>query len=100
MPKWLPPVLALFLLFFVLSNPEEAGPQTRSFFSWLGTQGANAATFVDGLIGEPSGSDSDSNSSEGTTLVPDDGGQPGPADEPTTGVEGVTPQNTFDGSSG
>jgi hypothetical protein len=52
MPKWIPPLLVLFLAFFILSNPSEAGPQARSFFSWLGTQAGNAGAFLDGLFGE------------------------------------------------
>ena len=52
MPKWIPPLLILFVVFFILNNPGEAGPQTRSFFSWIGDQAGNAGTFLDGLFGE------------------------------------------------
>lgn len=49
-PKWFYPLLILFLVFFILSNPEAAGPQTRSFFGWIGDQASAAGTFLDGLF--------------------------------------------------
>ncbi|MCP3992995.1 MAG: hypothetical protein GY724_28290 [Actinomycetia bacterium] len=48
-------------MFFVLSNPSQAGPQTRSFFGWIGDQASSAGTFLDGLF-------SDDDAPVGTTL--------------------------------
>ncbi len=48
--KWVYPLMITFLAFFVLSNPQTAGPQARSFFGWLGDQAAAAGTFLDGLF--------------------------------------------------
>jgi len=50
LPKWIYPLLILFVVFFILSNPESAGPQARSFFGWIGDQAGNAGTFLDGLF--------------------------------------------------
>jgi hypothetical protein len=50
LPKWLYPLLILFVVFFILSNPENAGPQARSFFGWIGQQASAAGTFLDGLF--------------------------------------------------
>lgn len=61
LPKWVYPLLILFVVFFILSNPESAGPQARSFFGWIGDQAAAAGTFFDGLFG-----DDDPNSNVGT----------------------------------
>lgn len=52
MPKWVFPLLLLFVIFFVLSSPETAGPQARDFFGWIGDQAAAAGTFLDGLFGD------------------------------------------------
>ena len=52
LPKWVPPLLILFVVFFILSNPQEAGPQARSFFGWIGAQASSAGTFLDGLFGD------------------------------------------------
>lgn len=49
--KWVYPLLLTFVIFFVLSNPKTAGPQARSFFSWLGHEAGNAGTFLEGLFG-------------------------------------------------
>ena len=51
-PKWLYPLLILFVVFFILSNPDDAGPQAKSFFGWLGDQAGATGTFLDGLFGE------------------------------------------------
>lgn len=45
-------VLILFLLFFILSTPQTAGPQARDFFAWVGDQAEAAGTFFDGLFSE------------------------------------------------
>jgi len=77
-PKWLAPVLILFLAFFILSNPEQAGPQTRSFFSWIGDQGESAGKFITGLIGDESeseGGDGGSTNNFGTGQTPTPAGQ-------------------------
>jgi len=50
--KHILPILGLFLAFFVLSNPETAGPQTRSFITWIGDQASAAGTFLDGVFDE------------------------------------------------
>ena len=52
MPRWVFPLLVLFVIFFVLSSPETAGPQARAFFGWIGEQAAAAGTFLDGLFGD------------------------------------------------
>jgi hypothetical protein len=52
LPKWVPSLLILFVIFFILSNPQEAGPQARSFFGWIGAQASSAGTFLDGLFGD------------------------------------------------
>ena len=49
--KWVYPLLLTFMVFFVLSNPKTAGPQARSFFTWLGHEAGNAGTFLEGLFG-------------------------------------------------
>ncbi len=43
-------VLAAFFVFFVLTNPEAAGPQARAFFGWLGELGTSIGVFLDGLF--------------------------------------------------
>jgi hypothetical protein len=48
--KWVYPALLTFLVFFVLSSPETAGPQTRTFFSWVGDQASSLQTFLDGVF--------------------------------------------------
>lgn len=45
-------VLILFLLFFILSSPQTAGPQARDFFGWIGDQAEATGTFFDGLFSE------------------------------------------------
>lgn len=78
--KWVYPALLTFLVFFVLSNPETAGPQTRSFFGWMGDQVDAVGTFLDGVFDDtPNGGGS------GTT-----GGGPG-----TTTPPGGTPTDGF-----
>lgn len=52
LPRWTVPLLVLFVIFFVLSSPETAGPQARAFFGWIGDQAAAAGTFLDGLFGD------------------------------------------------
>lgn len=52
LPKWVYPLLILFVVFFILSNPESAGPQARSFFGWIGDQASAAGTFLDGVFGD------------------------------------------------
>ena len=49
-PRWVYPLLILFVVFFILSNPESAGPQARTFFGWIGDQASAAGTFLDGLF--------------------------------------------------
>lgn len=72
LPKWFYPLLILFVVFFILSNPESAGPQARSFFGWIGDQAAAAGTFLDGLF------DGDDNgSSEAPTPTTFDDANPG-----------------------
>lgn len=63
LPKWVYLLLLTFVVFFVLSSPESAGPQARSFFSWVGDQASAAATFLDGVFANDSGS-------PGSTTVP------------------------------
>ncbi|MEM9131450.1 MAG: hypothetical protein AAF962_06465 [Actinomycetota bacterium] len=65
MPKWVFPLLLLFVIFFVLSSPETAGPQARDFFGWIGDQAAAAGTFLDGLFGD----DAPATSSEPATTT-------------------------------
>lgn len=78
LPKWVYPLLITFVVFFILSNPEGAGPQARSFFSWVGDQASAAATFLDGLFGDD----------------PVDGGTPPPTTE--SGVTGESDEfSTF-----
>lgn len=50
--KWVLPVLLLFVAFFILSNPEAAGPQARDFFGWVGEQVSAVGTFVDGVLAD------------------------------------------------
>jgi len=52
LPKWVLPLLLLFVVFFILSSPNEAGPQARMFFGWIGEQAVAVGTFLDGLFGE------------------------------------------------
>ena len=52
LPKWVYPILILFVVFFILSNPDDAGPQAKSFFGWLGDQAGATGTFLDGLFGD------------------------------------------------
>ncbi len=52
LPRWVFPLLILFVIFFILSSPETAGPQARAFFGWIGEQAAAAGTFLDGLFGD------------------------------------------------
>lgn len=72
MPKWVFPLLLLFVIFFVLSSPETAGPQTRDFFGWIGDQAAAAGTFLDGLFGDgtPASSEVPSGGTTSTTIDP------------------------------
>ena len=74
LPKWVYPTLLLFVVFFVLSNPESAGPQARDFAGWIGDQVGAAGTFLEGLFGEddsPSQPDStDSGTDSFETLGP------------------------------
>lgn len=42
----------LFLLFFVLTSPDVAGPQARTFFSWLGDIASQFGVFLDGLFSD------------------------------------------------
>jgi len=51
LPKWVYPLLVIFVVFFILSNPENAGAQAQSFFRWVGEQASAFATFLDGLFG-------------------------------------------------
>lgn len=78
MPKWVPPLLILFVVFFILNNPSEAGPQTRSFFGWIGDQAGNAGTFLDGLFGE-------------SDATPDSGATFGPTSTTPTSTTPTTP---------
>jgi hypothetical protein len=67
LPKWVYPTLLLFVVFFVLSNPESAGPQARNFAGWIGDQVGAAGTFLEGLFSDddsPDQQDSDSNGSD------------------------------------
>lgn len=79
--KWVYPALLTFLVFFVLSNPETAGPQTRTFFGWMGDQLSAVGTFLDGVF-------DDNPNSGGTTGG--GGGTPG-----TTTPPGGTPTDGF-----
>lgn len=74
--KWVYPALLTFLVFFVLSNPETAGPQTRSFFGWMGDQVDAVGTFLDGVFDDsPNGGGSGTTGGgTGTTTPP--GGTP------------------------
>jgi hypothetical protein len=65
--KWVYPLLLTFVVFFVLSNPKTAGPQARSFFSWLGHQAGNAGTFFEGLFNDNGSSNTPSNPTTVTT---------------------------------
>jgi hypothetical protein len=67
--KWVYPLLLTFLVFFVLSNPQTAGPQARSFFSWLGDQASAAGTFFEGLFNESPGNSTTPRSSTATTVT-------------------------------
>lgn len=59
LPKWVYPTLLLFVVFFVLSNPETAGPQARDFAGWIGEQVGAAGTFLEGLFADDGGGDTD-----------------------------------------
>lgn len=48
--KWVFPTLILFVLFYVLTNPADAGPQARDFAGWIGDQAGQIGTFLDGLF--------------------------------------------------
>ncbi|MEZ5412355.1 MAG: hypothetical protein R2761_30255 [Acidimicrobiales bacterium] len=73
--KWVYPALLTFLVFFVLSNPETAGPQTRSFFGWMGEQVDAVGTFLDGVFDDdPSSGPATGGGGTGTTTPP--GGTP------------------------
>lgn len=52
LPKWVYPLLILFVVFFILNSPETAGPQARQFFGWIGDQASATGTFLDGLFDE------------------------------------------------
>ncbi|MEM7342017.1 MAG: hypothetical protein AAF467_25470 [Actinomycetota bacterium] len=52
LPKWAPPLIILFVIFFILNSPETAGPQARQFFGWIGDQASATGTFLDGLFDE------------------------------------------------
>jgi hypothetical protein len=79
--KWVYPTLLTFLVFFVLSNPETAGPQTRSFFGWVGTQASAIGTFLDGVFDD---------TPNNTTTTP---AQPGTTS--STAPPGGTPTDSF-----
>lgn len=96
MPKWLPPVLILFLAFYILSKPTEAGPQTREFLGWVGTQASSALTFIDELVGdEASGPDSSPTSSDDTNSSANSDGT-GDQTQTEGQVTETTNQLTFD----
>ena len=67
LPKWVYPVLILFVVFFILSSPETAGPQARGFFGWLGDQASALGTCFDGLF------DDDGTPDEGPATTIDGG---------------------------
>lgn len=63
-------VLILFLLFFILSSPQTAGPQARDFFGWIGDQAEATGTFFDGLFSEDQIENSGRTSSEPEPVSP------------------------------
>lgn len=65
LPKWVYPTLLLFVVFFVLSNPESAGPQARNFAGWIGDQVGAAGTFLEGLFADDDSPDQPSSSDDG-----------------------------------
>ena len=68
MKKWAYPLLLLFVVFYVLSNPGDAGTQANTFFGWLGDQAGNAGTFLDGLSHDDDDNPDDS-PDNGTSLT-------------------------------
>lgn len=88
--KWVYPALLTFLVFFVLSNPETAGPQTCSFFGWMGDQVDAVGTFLDGVFDDTpsSGGSGTTGGGSGTTTPP--GGTPTDGFS-TLGVPGSEP---------
>ncbi len=84
--KWVYPALLTFLMFFVLSNPETAGPQTRTFFGWMGKQVSAVGTFLDGVFDDAPNSGGDG----GATTGGGAGGTTG-----TTTPPGGTPADGF-----
>lgn len=45
-------ILGLFLVFFILRDPDVAGPQVRAFFDWLLELGERFGTFLEGLFND------------------------------------------------
>lgn len=43
-------LIILFVLFFILTSPELAGSQARTFFGWLGDAFSALQVFLDGLF--------------------------------------------------
>ncbi len=74
--KWVYPALLTFLVFFVLSNPETAGPQTRTFFGWMGEQVDAVGTFLDGVFDDTPSSGDGGTSGGGTSTTIPPGGTP------------------------
>jgi len=75
--KWVYPALLTFLVFFVLSNPETAGPQTRSFFGWVGRQAEAVGTFLDGVFDDgPNSGTTNGGGGGGTGTTTPPGGTP------------------------
>lgn len=48
--KHLVNLFILFVLFFVLTSPDVAGPQARAFFGWLGDLASSLGVFLEGLF--------------------------------------------------
>jgi hypothetical protein len=73
LPRWVYPTLLLFVVFFILSNPENAGPQARDFAGWVGDQLGAAGTFLEGLFADeenPDQPDTDGGTDSFETLGP------------------------------
>ncbi|MGF1595479.1 MAG: hypothetical protein ACFCVK_00870 [Acidimicrobiales bacterium] len=47
-------ILAIFLIFFILTSPQLAGAEARSFASWLGDGLEAVGTFLDGVFADQS----------------------------------------------
>jgi hypothetical protein len=45
-------VLGVFVVFYILTSPENAADQTRDFVSWLGDGAQALETFVQGLTAD------------------------------------------------